>query len=164
MEIISFEPDGAGVEERKKIRPFGDTSRIKIVKNDVAPKFIPYTTEVNIDAEEESKTHVPYKPVLDVPARTSAYVPPEFERPKTCSVKLSNLPLDMTRDKLYDIIKSHTKLFFTSLNLVMNRETGEFRGFAFVTLGSKEDAMRFIRELRGIAIDSLGLAAELARP
>lgn len=164
MEIVAFEPDHEKIVERRSIRPFGDVSKIKTVKSTAAPPFNLYTAEVDVGGEEESKPYVPYRPTLEIPAKAEAYVPPEFKRPEVCSVKLSNLPLDMTRERLYTVIKSHSKLFFTNLNLVMNRETGVFRGFAFVTLESKDDAMQFIRELRGIAIDNLGLAVELARP
>lgn len=163
MEIVRFEPDAERIARRRDMRPFGDTSRIKVVKSTEAPRFVPYTTEVEIEAEDE-KPYAAYRPVFELVAKTNAYVPPEIKRAETCSVKLSNLPLDITRDKLYAILKTHTKLFFANLNLVMNRETGVFRGFAFVVLESREEAVQFIRDLRGVAIDSLGLAAELARP
>ncbi|AFN82407.1 RRM motif-containing protein [Encephalitozoon romaleae SJ-2008] len=163
MEIVKFNPDTKGIERRRGIKTFGDTSRIRVVKSTAAPKFNLYTTEIGIEYEEEEKQHTPYRPSLEEPTTSNAYVPPTIKRPETCSVKLSNLPLDMTRDRLYSIIKSHTSVFFMSPNLVMNRETGVFRGFAFVTLESKDDAIRFIKDLRGVAIDSLGLSAEMAR-
>ena len=163
MEVVRFEPDCKSIERRKEIRPFGDTSRIRVTKSTVAPKFNLYTTEVDVREEEEQRSYEPYRPALETPTVSNAYVPPTIKRPETCSVKLSNLPLDMTRDRLCSIIRSNTSIYFMSPNLVMNRETGVFRGFAFVTLESKEDAMRFMKDVRGIAIDSLGLSADLAR-
>ncbi|ADM10936.1 RRM motif-containing protein [Encephalitozoon intestinalis ATCC 50506] len=164
MEIVKFEPDSKEIERRKDIKPFGDTSKIRVIKSTTAPRFNLYTTEIDVEyREEEQKQCAPYRPSLEEPTASNAYVPPTIKRPETCSVKLSNLPLDMTRDRLYSIIKEHTNVFFMSPNLVMNRETGLFRGFAFVTLESKDDAMKFIKDLRGIAIDSLGLSVEIAR-
>lgn len=162
MEVVKFEPDCKSIERRKSIKPFGDTSRIIIVKSTAAPRFNLYTTEVDVEDEEEQKPHEPYRPA-EVSTVSNAYVPPATRRLESCSVKLSNLPLDMTRDRLSSIIRSHTDIYFMGPNLVMNRETGLFRGFAFVTLESKDSAMKFIKSLRGVAIDSLGLSADLAR-
>ncbi|CAD24954.1 similarity to 28kDa RIBONUCLEOPROTEIN [Encephalitozoon cuniculi GB-M1] len=163
MEVVKFEPDTEGIERRRGIKPFGNIGKIRVIKSTTAPRFNLYTTEVGIDCKEEQKQYIPYRPSLEEPAVSNAYVPPTIKRPETCSVKLSNLPLDMTRDRLHSIIKSHTNIFFMSPNLVMNRETGAFRGFAFVTLESRDDAVKLIKDLKGVAIDSLGLSAEIAR-
>ncbi|KAH9412176.1 hypothetical protein HK407_01g00690 [Ordospora pajunii] len=163
MEIVKFEPDTEGIESRKKLQPFGDTSKIRVMKHTKAPAFTLYTTEVDSSAKDNDAGSVPYRPVIEAPVVSNAYIPPVITRQEPCSVKISNLPLDMTRDRLYKLIGAHTNVSFMSPNLVMNKETGVFRGFAFVTVASKDDAISLIRNLKGVAIDSLGLSVEFAK-
>ncbi|KAM0672323.1 putative ribonucleoprotein [Ordospora colligata] len=163
MEILKFEPDTEGIKSRKNIQPFGDSSKIRVMKHTTAPAFALYTTEVDSSVKENDLGSVPYKPVIEAPTVSNAYIPPTMNRQEPCSVKISNLPLDMTRERLYRLIDANTNVSFMSPNLVMNKETGVFRGFAFVTVASKDDAMNLIKNLKGVSIDSLGLSAELAK-
>jgi translation initiation factor 3 subunit G len=163
MEIAKFEPNTKKIQQRSRMQPFGDTSRIRVLGKTRAPPFKLYTTEVELEPAAAPQAHTPYKPVLEQEQRSGAYVPPFMRRDEMCSVRLSNLPLDMTKERLYPILKARTSTQFMSLNMIHSRDTGAFRGFAFVTLESKESAMKFIRDVRNVVIDSLGLSAELAR-
>lgn len=45
----------------------------------------------------------------------------------------------------------------TDVHAVMDRETGQSRGFAFVTMGSAREAAKAIAEMNGIMIDGRNL-------
>jgi translation initiation factor 3 subunit G len=163
MEIAKFEPDTKKLLHRSKMQPFGDTSRMKVLEKTGAPAFKLYTTEVGLESNTVPQTQALYKPVLEQEQRSSAYIPPFMRRDEICSVKISNLPLDITKERLYQVLRSQTGINFISVNMIYSRDTGVFRGFAFVVLDSKESATNFMKDARNIVIDSLRLSAELAR-
>lgn len=45
----------------------------------------------------------------------------------------------------------------TDVHAVMDRETGQSRGFAFVTMGSAREAQRAITEMNGVMIEGRNL-------
>jgi len=49
-------------------------------------------------------------------------------------------------------------------NLMMDRVTGRPRGFAFVTMGSPEEAQKAIDALNGKEMDGRALTVNVARP
>lgn len=165
MEIVKFEPDLAAIEKRKNIRPYGDISNIKVLKHSVAPKFTKYTTEVEISQNTEEKIFTAYVPSFTMPkqVQSNTYVPP-IKAYNPVSIKLSNIPLDILKPDLGRAIKSKTSVHIINLNMVMDRETQKFRGFVFLQVDSKDSANKFLKEIRGLVIDSYVVAAELARP
>jgi len=52
----------------------------------------------------------------------------------------------------------------TSVNLMMDKFTGKSRGFAFITMGSDEDAQNAISKLNGQAMEGRPLTVNEARP
>ncbi len=51
-----------------------------------------------------------------------------------------------------------------SCSLIMDRTTGKSRGFAFVEMGSEEEAKKAISELNGKDVDGRALTVNEARP
>ena len=52
----------------------------------------------------------------------------------------------------------------TSVNLMLDKFTGKSRGFAFVTMGSDQDAQKAIAEINGKTVDGRALTVNEARP
>ena len=52
----------------------------------------------------------------------------------------------------------------TWLRLVTDRETGRSKGFAFVEMGSPEQAARAVKELHGVSLDDRPLTVQEAKP
>ena len=52
----------------------------------------------------------------------------------------------------------------TEANLMMDRATGRPRGFAFVTMGSPEEAQKAIDAMNGATLDGRNLTVNEARP
>jgi hypothetical protein len=53
---------------------------------------------------------------------------------------------------------------FTETNLMMDRETGRPRGFAFVTMSSAEEAQKAIAALNGSHLDGRALTVNVSKP
>ena len=75
---------------------------------------------------------------------------------------VGNLPFDVTEQQLRDHFAAHGAV--TELNLVMDRETGRPRGFAFVTMDDASNMERAIRELDGKELNGRALKINEARP
>lgn len=75
---------------------------------------------------------------------------------------VGNLPFDVTEQQLRDHFAAHGVV--TELNLVMDRETGRPRGFAFVTMDEASNMERAIRELDGKELNGRALKINEARP
>ena len=75
---------------------------------------------------------------------------------------VGNLSYDITDNGLKEMFAPHGTV--TEINLVMDRETGKPRGFAFVTLGSKEEADAAIKALNGKEWQGRNLTVNEARP
>ena len=52
----------------------------------------------------------------------------------------------------------------TYARVVINRGTGESRGFGFVSFASPENAELALREMSGVTLDGNVIAVEVARP
>jgi len=75
---------------------------------------------------------------------------------------VGNLSFKTTENDLQDTFAAHGTVVET--NLMMDRTTGRPRGFAFVTMGSPEDAQKAIEALNGSSIDGRALTVNEARP
>ena len=75
---------------------------------------------------------------------------------------VGNLSYDVTENSLKDMFAPHGAV--TEINLVMDRETGKPRGFAFVTLSNKEEADAAIKALNGRDWQGRNLTVNEARP
>jgi RNA recognition motif-containing protein len=74
---------------------------------------------------------------------------------------VGNLSFNVTENDLQDAFAAHGTVLET--NLMMDRATGRPRGFAFVTMGSPEEAQKAISALNGTALDGRNLTVNEAR-
>ena len=75
---------------------------------------------------------------------------------------VGNLSFNSTEDDINDAFAAHGTV--TSVNLLMDRETGRPRGFGFVEMSSEDEAQRAIQALDGQDLDGRNLKVNLAKP
>src|SRR5437588_2951364 len=75
---------------------------------------------------------------------------------------VGNLSFDITENDLQDAFAAHGTV--VEANLMMDRATGKPRGFAFVTMGSADEAQKAIAALNGKDLDGRALTVNEARP
>lgn len=75
---------------------------------------------------------------------------------------VGNLPYDVTDQQLRDHFSPHGAV--TELTIVMDRETGRPRGFAFVSMDESSSMEAAIRELDGKELNGRSLKVNEARP
>ena len=75
---------------------------------------------------------------------------------------VGNLSFKTTENDLQDMFAQHGTV--VEANLMTDRETGRPRGFAFVTMGSQEEAEKAIEALNGASVDGRNLNVNVARP
>jgi RNA recognition motif-containing protein len=75
---------------------------------------------------------------------------------------VGNLSFNTTENDLQDAFAAHGVV--TEANLMTDRVTGRPRGFAFVTMGSPEEAQKAIEALNGATLDGRSLTVNEARP
>jgi RNA recognition motif-containing protein len=75
---------------------------------------------------------------------------------------VGNLSFNTTENDLQDAFAVHGTVL--EANLMMDRATGRPRGFAFVTMGSPEEAQKAIDALHGKEFDGRSLTVNVARP
>jgi RNA recognition motif-containing protein len=75
---------------------------------------------------------------------------------------VGNLSFNTTENDLQDAFAAHGTV--TEANLMMDRDTGRPRGFAFVTMSSPEEAQKAIDALNGATMDGRNLTVNEARP
>jgi cold-inducible RNA-binding protein len=75
---------------------------------------------------------------------------------------VGNLDFKVTENDLQDAFAAHGTV--VEANLVTDRTTGRPRGFAFVTMGSPEEAQKAIAAMNGTELGGRALNVNLARP
>lgn len=75
---------------------------------------------------------------------------------------LGNLSFDVTENELRDMLAEHGPV--NEINVVMDRETGRPRGFAFATMNTEEGAKAAIEGLNGKDWKGRALTVNEARP
>jgi RNA recognition motif-containing protein len=75
---------------------------------------------------------------------------------------VGNLSYNVTENDLQDLFAQHGTV--TDVNLMLDRMSGRSRGFAFVTMASKEEADAAAQALNGHALDGRNLTVNEARP
>jgi cold-inducible RNA-binding protein len=75
---------------------------------------------------------------------------------------VGNLSYNVTENDLQDLFAQHGTV--TDVNLMLDRMSGRSRGFAFVTMSSKEEADAAAQALNGHALDGRNLTVNEARP
>ncbi len=75
---------------------------------------------------------------------------------------VGNLSFDTTENDLQDAFAAHGTV--TEANLMMDRSTGRPRGFAFITMGTPEEAQKAVDALNGTMLGGRNLTVNEARP
>ena len=75
---------------------------------------------------------------------------------------VGNLSFNTTENDLQDAFTPHGAV--TEVNLMVDRSSGRSRGFAFVTMGSEEEAQKAIAALNGATLHDRTLTVNIARP
>jgi cold-inducible RNA-binding protein len=75
---------------------------------------------------------------------------------------VGNLSFDTTEIGLQDAFAAHGTV--VEANLVVDRVSGRPRGFAFITMGSPEEAQNAINAMNGASLDGRNLTVNIARP
>ena len=75
---------------------------------------------------------------------------------------VGNLSFQTTSQDLQDVFAQHGEV--TDVHLPTDRESGRPRGFAFVTMGSKEGMESAIKSLDGTDLDGRTIKVNEARP
>ncbi len=75
---------------------------------------------------------------------------------------VGNLSFNITENDLQDAFAAFGTV--TEVNLMLDRATNRPRGFAFVTMSSKEEADKAIQAMNGKQLDGRALTVNEARP
>ena len=75
---------------------------------------------------------------------------------------VGNLSFNTTENDLQDAFAAHGTV--TEANLMMDRTTNRSRGFAFVTMGTGEEAQSAIAALNGTSLDGRAITVNIAKP
>lgn len=74
---------------------------------------------------------------------------------------VGNLSYNVTESELRDTFAQHGQV--SSAQLVLDRMTGQARGFGFVEMATAADAQKAIHELNGVELDGRALTVNEAR-
>ena len=75
---------------------------------------------------------------------------------------VGNLPFDVDESQLRTLFTGSGRAV-TEVKIITDRDTGRARGFAFVEMGSQEDAQAAVRELSGTDMGGRALTVNEAR-
>ena len=75
---------------------------------------------------------------------------------------VGNLSFNTTENDLQDAFAAHGTVL--EANLMMDRASGRPRGFAFVTMGTDEEAQKAMNAMNGANLDGRNLTVNVARP
>jgi len=77
-------------------------------------------------------------------------------------IYVGNLSYNTTQDSLEERFGAYGKV--DEVAIIMDRETGRPRGFAFVTMSNANEASQAIEALNGVELDGRTLTVNEARP
>jgi cold-inducible RNA-binding protein len=75
---------------------------------------------------------------------------------------VGNLSFETTENEVQDAFAAHGAV--TETNLMMDRTTNRSRGFAFVTMGTAEEAQKAITAMNGVELNGRALTVNVAKP
>ena len=81
---------------------------------------------------------------------------------KYMKLYVGNLSFSMSESALRDLFSAHGAV--TEVHIVTDRLSGKSRGFAFVTMGNRNEGQAAIDALEGRSIDGRNLSVSEARP
>lgn len=78
------------------------------------------------------------------------------------NIYVGNLSFDVSEDDLRQVFESHGEV--TSTKIIMDRETGKSRGFAFIEMSDDAQAQTAINDVNGMDLKGRELRVNQARP
>ncbi len=78
------------------------------------------------------------------------------------NIYIGNMSFDTTEDQLRKAFSGYGEV--TTVNIITDKNSGEPRGFAFVEMSAKDEAMAAIGGLNGTEIDGREIKVSEARP
>jgi len=78
------------------------------------------------------------------------------------NIYVGNLPKTITEEAVRNLFAEHGDV--TEVKLIKDQYSGELRGFGFVEMPAKADALKAIQEVNGTEIDGRSLIVNEARP
>jgi len=75
---------------------------------------------------------------------------------------VGNLSFNTTENDLHDAFAAHGTV--VEANLMVDRVSGRPRGFAFITMGTPEEAQKAIDAMNGASLGGRNLTVNMARP
>jgi RNA recognition motif-containing protein len=81
---------------------------------------------------------------------------------KVTNIYVGNLSFRATEDDVRNSFAAHGEV--ASVNIIMDRDTGRSRGFAFVEMPNSEEAQAAIEAINGQEIGGRGVTVNEARP
>lgn len=158
METAKFTPNEEDIRLRAEIKPFGRAATYEIVPPEPI-EFNLFTSESTMPAE---------RPEEVVQAdHTSVYVPPVLNKASfssvttEVSVRISNIPLNITNRELYDLFMNRCGRCFNRCNLIFDKETRISKGVAYIGCESQEKAVEFAKQAMNIVVDNFKFSAEI---
>lgn len=165
---IKFESESFYMNDKlENIKPFGKfkTQNLAIyTQTHATPKFI--RTDIMEEESEEDQGIYVYKPGSyakpTAKVDDNIYVPSSLKSVPT-TVKIINLDAEIDKIILEKLIIKLTSNHPLSTYVVLDRDTRESRGYAYVMFSSEEQAKDAIKKIDGHVIDGLILGAEIAK-
>jgi len=77
------------------------------------------------------------------------------------NIYVGNLSYNIGENDLKEIFEEYGDV--TSVKIITDKETGKAKGFAFVEMSNKEEAINAIRELNGAELDKRNIKVNEAR-
>ena len=78
------------------------------------------------------------------------------------NIYVGNLSYGVTEDELQQLFGEYGSV--VSANLIMDRDTGNSKGFGFVEMENQADAEKAIKELNGSSVKGRNIKVNQARP
>ena len=78
------------------------------------------------------------------------------------NIYIGNMSFDTTEDQLRQTFEGYGEV--TSVKIITDRNTGDPRGFAFVEMAEKNEALKAITELNEKEVDGRFLKVSVAKP
>lgn len=80
----------------------------------------------------------------------------------TTKIYVGNLPYSVTDSSLKNNFSEFGSVY--SAKIMMDRDTGRSKGFAFVEMASADDSQAAIKALNGMSVDGRAIVVNIAKP
>ncbi|HDL03516.1 MAG: RNA-binding protein [Candidatus Zixiibacteriota bacterium] len=78
------------------------------------------------------------------------------------NIYIGNMSFDTTEDQIRQMFETYGEV--STVNVIADRNTGQPRGFAFVEMSAKDEAIKAIGNLNGQELDGRTLKVSEAKP